>query len=53
MRNLGEYVEGMAIWSDGARAELLRMLQPSFGNGKEREILSVAAKHMHTLLDNW
>ena len=54
----------LAVWLDGSRingirggegerAELLRMLQPSFGEGKEREVLNVAVENMHSLLDNW
>ena len=30
-----------------------RMLQPSFSEGKEREVLSAAVENMHTLLGVW
>ena len=30
-----------------------RMLQPSFSEGKEREVLSAAVENMHTLLGDW
>ena len=54
----------MVVWLDGSRingirggkgerAKLLRMLQPSFDEGKEREVFSAAVENMRTLLDDW
>ena len=62
--NVGRYMEGIGYLVDGSRingirggegerAELLCMLQPSFGEGKEREVLGATVENMRTLLGDW